>query len=193
MKISHLSGVQKCQTRLWSGLCLDDTNTNSEVNEQGVKKWGCTDLCKFFIFDPRNCSNQKRMSSKKKSNCSAHLFEHVRVLWHSSLNILNNLFIKSKCFQECSATGISPDTTDSLFRFLEDHSNKEPPRSGMFHDTCSVTSEDQEQLEKAVACLVKIIHLIHHANLSNQHQVCKLCHWFKWIILQVTVHSCGKS
>lgn len=147
----------------------------------------------FSFLTLETAAIRKECRQKKKSNCSAHLFEHVRVLWHSSLNILNNLFIKSKCFQECSATGISPDTTDSLFRFLEDHSNKEPRRSGMFHDTCSVTSEDQEQLEKAVACLVKIIHLIHHANLSNQHQVCKLCHWFKWIILQVTVHSCGKS
>ena len=85
---------------------------------------------------------------------------------------VKQLIIKFNCFQEYSVTDISPDTTDSLFRFLEDH--KEPPSSG--NDSYTVTAEDQKQLQQAVACLVKIIHLIHHANLSNQHQVCKLYH-----------------
>lgn len=65
-------------------------------------------------------------------------------------------------------TDISPDTTESLFRFLEDH--KEPPLSG--NGSHTATPEDQEQLEQAVGCLVKIVHLIHHANLSQKHQVC---------------------
>ena len=72
------------------------------------------------------------------------------------------------CLQECSATDILPDTTDSLFRFLEDQTNKEPPNSNS--DTSTVATEDNEQ-EKAVACLVKIVHLIHLANLRNVHQV----------------------
>ena len=88
--------------------------------------------------------------------------------------LVKQLMIKSNCFQECSATDISPGTTDSLFQFLEDH--KEPPSLGS--DSCTVTPEDQKRLEQAVSCLVKIIHLIHHASLSNQRQVpvCKLCH-----------------
>lgn len=33
---------------------------------------------------------------------------------------------------------------------------------------------DSKCLERAVACLVKIIHLIHHGDIRNQHQVWKL-------------------
>ena len=33
---------------------------------------------------------------------------------------------------------------------------------------------DSKCLEHAVACLVKIIHLIHHEDIRNQHQVCEL-------------------
>ena len=33
---------------------------------------------------------------------------------------------------------------------------------------------DSKCLERAVACLVKIIHLIHHEDIRNQHQVCEL-------------------
>lgn len=33
---------------------------------------------------------------------------------------------------------------------------------------------DSKCLERVVACLVKIIHLIHHEDIRNQHQVCEL-------------------
>lgn len=35
-------------------------------------------------------------------------------------------------------------------------------------------SLDSKCLERAVACLVKIIHLIHYEDIRNQHQVCEL-------------------
>ncbi|KAJ7380517.1 Neurobeachin-like protein 1 [Desmophyllum pertusum] len=68
---------------------------------------------------------------------------------------------------EWSATDIVPDTTRSLFRFLEDHTNSEPLSSS--NDAVTITSQNQEH-EQAVKCLVKIIHLIHRSSLKNQHQ-----------------------
>ena len=70
--------------------------------------------------------------------------------------------------QECVATDISPETAESLFRILEDDSNEEPPCRKS--NTVTVTSDDQKQ-EQAVKCLVKMIHLIHQANLNKRQQV----------------------
>ena len=68
--------------------------------------------------------------------------------------------------QECVATDISPETAESLFRILEDDGNEEPPCQNS--NTVTVTSDDQKQ---AVKCLVKMIHLIHQANLNKRQQV----------------------
>ena len=70
--------------------------------------------------------------------------------------------------QECVATDISPETAESLFRILEDDGNEEPPCQNS--NTVTVTSDDQKQ-EQAVKCLVKMIHLIHQANLNKRQQV----------------------
>ncbi|RMX38939.1 hypothetical protein pdam_00016423 [Pocillopora damicornis] len=69
---------------------------------------------------------------------------------------------------ECVATDISPETAESLFRILEDDGNEEPPCQNS--NTVTVTSDDQKQ-EQAVKCLVKMIHLIHQANLNKRQQV----------------------
>ena len=72
--------------------------------------------------------------------------------------------------QECSAASISLGITDNLFRLLKGHIAITDPTSSS-NDNDVITSENQA-LELAVACLVKIIHLIHHADVKNQHQVC---------------------
>ena len=73
-------------------------------------------------------------------------------------------------FQECSAASISPAIADKLFRSLEECDNSSVVPGS---DDDIITSKNQTY-ELAVACLVKIIHLIHHADLKNQHQVCEL-------------------
>ena len=73
------------------------------------------------------------------------------------------LFLK-----ECVASDISPEITDCLFSVLEDDSSEEPPSSTC--DAAAITPDDHKQ-DQAVRCLVKIIHLIQHANLDSRHQV----------------------
>ena len=75
-------------------------------------------------------------------------------------------------FQDCSAPNITPGITNNLFKSLEEHGATDDLSSlGNGGETIPSTPEKQDK-ELAVACLVKIIHLIHYADLKNQHQVC---------------------
>ncbi|XP_068687514.1 neurobeachin-like protein 1 [Montipora foliosa] len=71
----------------------------------------------------------------------------------------------------CSASKISPGITDKLFRSLESRelSNLHTQNDLSKKLDDAIYGGDQSY-ELAVASLIKIIHLIHHADLKNQHQ-----------------------
>ena len=78
--------------------------------------------------------------------------------------------------QECSANSITPAITDNLFRSLEERDAINDPSSARLDDdTCSSTTPQNEADQLATTCLVKIIHLVHSADLKNKHQVCTFC------------------
>ena len=61
--------------------------------------------------------------------------------------------------------------TENLFRILEMQEDINNPTELINDQNIAL---DSKCLERAVACLVKIIHLIHHEDIRNQHQVCEL-------------------
>lgn len=71
-------------------------------------------------------------------------------------------------FQQFSVTTISPGIVDKLFRLLEE-SSRDLPRNEK-----DVITPENQTCDLIVECLIKMIHLIHKADLKNQHQVRKL-------------------